>query len=471
MVCFKSGHHSIVVVLGLLLIGLLTASAYAQPDAQPTTDPVGTVIFTSGQAQIQRGEDVLAIQRGSFIHTGDTLTTGTDGYIQVRMLDSGFLSLRPASHLTVASYAFDPENAVQNRIKLELHQGVVRSVTGDAGARNKDAFRLNTPIAAIGIRGTDFTTYTDEVATKVSVSSGGISMSPFNAQCMRELSGNCQDATILMATAAKGHYLVISHDSLQAELMQDGPAPDDIQPPHPSEQLLLDEADVRANFWQNRTFRGQAAAGATSYEDGLARVERYLSSPGLAVEAFARGERAGNEVFAPDRQLIPSPHISWGRWSHLSDTPSLTRVNPIAFMIGNGYQYAAVNSAFALLEKTPTEAAAGSGRVYFSLNRYEAYLKRGNSLEAAGISNAALIVDFDESRFGTRMDLHAESLPGKAHIVGAGDINGRYLSSDANSPALIDGVLTSGNKEAGLLFEYQIQPGLNAVGSTHWVKD
>lgn len=274
-----------------------------------------------------------------------------------------------------------------------------------------------------------------------------------------------------MAAAAQGNFLILNQGKLQAELTQNGLAPDDIQPPHPSEQLLLDEADVRANFWQNRGFKGQSAAGAASYEDGLARVDRYLSSPGLAVEAFARGEKAGDAIFAPNRQLTATPHVSWGRWSHLTDEPNPTRVNPIAYMIGNGYRYAAVNSAFALLEQNSTDKVAGTGRAYFSLNRYEAYLKHGNSLEAAGISNAALIVDFDESRFGTRMDFHADSLPGKAHIVGAGNINDRYLSSDADSPALIDGVLTAGNGEAGLLFEYQIMPGVDAVGATHWVKD
>jgi len=140
-------------------------------------------------------------------------------------------------------------------------------------------------------------------------------------------------------------------------------------------------------------------------------------------------------------------------------------------MLGNGYQYAAVNSTFALLEKSPSERIPGTGRAYFTLNSYEAYLKRDSELETAALSNAALIVDFEESRFATRMDLHADSLPGKAHIVGAGDINKGYLSSDGESPALIDGVLTSGNNEAGLLFDYQISPGVNAVGSTHWVKD
>lgn len=437
-----------------------------------SSNAAGTVVFISGTVSLERGDAVRPLERGSFVLAGDQLSTGVDGYIQVRMKDRGFLSLRPESQLIIKDYHLDTDTPANNRVQIELKQGVLRSVTGAAGHANKDAFRLNTPVAAIGIRGTDFTTFTDNSTSKVSVSAGGIAMATFNDRCTRDQLGSCTGATELMASDSDGSsFLVIDKQSNAIKLSREGLTPNDIQPPHPSEQLLLEEAEIRASFWRDREFQGQSAPGASSYEDGLERVERYLASPGLALEAFARGDLNGDDILPNDRELIESPNISWGRWSHLSDEPNPTRVSPIAFMLGNGYRYAAVNSTFALLEKSPSERIPGTGRAYFTLNSYEAYLKRDSQLETAALSNAALIVDFEESRFATRMDLHADSLPGKAHIVGAGDINEGYLSSDGESPALIDGVLTSGNNEAGLLFDYQISPGVNAVGSTHWVKD
>lgn len=463
----RFSHIRRLAALGLLLVLSILVSF----SALATTDGAGRVLFTAGDVSLVRNGVELPPRRDALVEAGDILATGQDGYIQIRMHDSGFISLRPNSRLTISEYVFTPDAPLQNRVKLELHQGVLRSVTGQAGQLNKEGFRLNTPVAAIGIRGTDFTTYTDSTVSKVSVNSGGVALSPFGGSCLREQAGSCAGATELMAKSAAGQFLLFDINKQEISLVRDGLAPDDIQPPHPSEQLLLDEARVRARFWHDREFRGQSADGASSYEDGLERVERYLQSPGLAVEAFARGELAGDEIFANDRQLIDTPHISWGRWSHLRDEVSPTRINPIAYMLGNGYKYAAINSTFALLEQRASERSAGTGRANFSLNSYEAYIKRGIELEAAGISNASLIVDFEEGRFGTRMDLHANSLPGKAHIVGAGWINRGYLSSDSESPALIDGVLTSHNNEAGLLFDYQISPGVNAVGATHWVKD
>lgn len=454
-----------IMLLHLLAFALFSATAASAAG-------IGTTLFVSGDATLQRQNENTLLQRGVVVEPGDLIITGEDGYVQVRMHDNGFLSLRPNSRLAINDYTYVPATPERNRVQLDLQQGVLRSVTGMAGQQNKQGFRLNTPVAAIGIRGTDFTTFTDNSSSKVSVNTGGIALSPFSSTCLREQQGSCAGATELLAESANGRFLSFDLSKREVSLVQDGLAPDDIQPPHPSEELLLEEAEIRANFWRNREYRGQSAAGASSYEDGLERVERYLQSPGLAVEAFARGELAGDEILARDRQLVQNPHISWGRWSHLTDEPNLTRVTPVAFLLGNGYQYAAVNSTFALLEQQTSERPTpGTGRAYFTLNRYEAYLKHGTSLEEAGISNASLIVDFDESRFATRMDIHADSLPGKAHVVGAGDINQGYLSSDQNSPALIDGVLTSQNNEAGLLFDYQISPGVNAVGATHWVKD
>ena len=128
---------------------------------------------------------------------------------------------------------------------------------------------------------------------------------------------------------------------------------------------------------------------------------------------------------------------------------------------------------FALLETVPDGSRApASGRAHFQLNAYEAYIKRGTALEGAAISNPALVVDFDTQRFATRLDVHAGSLPGPVHVVGGGDMSDAgLLRSDADSPSRLEGALAGEGKEAGLLFEYQVSPGVDAIGATHWVNE
>lgn len=134
-------------------------------------------------------------------------------------------------------------------------------------------------------------------------------------------------------------------------------------------------------------------------------------------------------------------------------------------------RYLLLNSVFALLEYPHEQRPLPeAGRVSFELNSYEAYVRRGARLEEAGISNAALVADFEQGGFATRLDLHAESLPGVVQIVGAGELTREgFFYSDASSPARIDGVLSPHAEEAGMLFEYQISPGVDAVGATHWL--
>ena len=48
----------------------------------------------------------------------------------------------------------------------------MRSVTGQWGEASRDRFRLNTPIAAIGVKGTDFVVKVENGKTFASVLSG-----------------------------------------------------------------------------------------------------------------------------------------------------------------------------------------------------------------------------------------------------------------------------------------------------------
>lgn len=449
-------------LIGCLLLLAVAAPLYA--------GPVGQVVFAAGEASLVREAQSMEVQTGLSVQPGDQLKTGTGGYIQLRMDDGGFISLRPNSGFVIKAYHYDPEQIDRNRVQLHLQQGVVRSKTGRAGQLNKPGFKLTTPVAVIGIRGTDFTVYTTEHLSRLSVSHGGVVMAAREGVGCQPGQA-CTQGRRELSASDLGQLLEAVSGEAAVRLLEQGEAPDEIAPPHSNETLLLNENTVRAAFDVEGRSKGESAPPVQSYEEGLERVERYLSQPGLLTDVWARGEAVGDEVLPGDRQLVSSPRITWGRWSQYNDASQGTR--QVARLISDGRQYAALNSVFALLEDVPeSRVQPSSGRVHFDLNRYEAYVKRGEVLEAAGVSNAALVVDFDSSRFATRLDLHAESMPGPVPILGQGNINAQgFLSSDQASPALIDGVLSPGAGEAGYLFEYQISPGVDAVGATHWVRD
>ena len=119
----------------------------------------GTVQVVLGQARIiqSTGQERAAI-KGDQVYTGDTITTGTSGQVQLRMIDDARLWVRPNSRLVIEQYPADAAAAKQAQAQTatRLIEGSLRSATGAIGQRAPEKVRLSTPNAVIGIRGTDF---------------------------------------------------------------------------------------------------------------------------------------------------------------------------------------------------------------------------------------------------------------------------------------------------------------------------
>src|SRR5213076_2375334 len=128
----------------------------------------GKVIYVAGKADI--ADKAAAV--GAPVQEGDMLTTGADGYVYVKTVDNGLFILRPNTRARITSYHVDAQDPANTRIKLELLSGVARSRSGEAVKLARQNFRFNTPVAAIGVRGTDFTVFTDQDTSRVAVISG-----------------------------------------------------------------------------------------------------------------------------------------------------------------------------------------------------------------------------------------------------------------------------------------------------------
>jgi hypothetical protein len=122
------------------------------------------------------------------------LSTGGDGFIYIKTVDNGLFILRPATQARIAAYHVDAKNPANTHVKFELLSGVARSKSGDAVKQARQNFRFNTPVAAIGVRGTDFTVFTDNDTSRVAVISGGVVVSGFSGACRPEGAGPCEGA-------------------------------------------------------------------------------------------------------------------------------------------------------------------------------------------------------------------------------------------------------------------------------------
>ncbi|HAC34075.1 MAG TPA: hypothetical protein DCF45_06105 [Gammaproteobacteria bacterium] len=125
-------------------------------DSEAQTAAAGRVLYTKGRATAATAEgDVRELTKGGQVFDGDTVTTGPGSFMRVRYSDGATMLLRPRSRLQIEDYQYQG-NSDSDRSLLRLVKGGFRTVTGAIGQTNKEAYRVATPMATIGIRGTDF---------------------------------------------------------------------------------------------------------------------------------------------------------------------------------------------------------------------------------------------------------------------------------------------------------------------------
>lgn len=115
----------------------------------------GVVTFASGDVQILRDGQQIAVQNGTEVNAGDQVVTKADGRVRWRMNDDSFFALRPDSQLHIEAFRMPQadEPPATGKVTLKLMVGVLRTVTGLIGKRNPEGWALNTPTATMGIRG------------------------------------------------------------------------------------------------------------------------------------------------------------------------------------------------------------------------------------------------------------------------------------------------------------------------------
>src|SRR3989338_9214104 len=119
----------------------------------------GHVQFVSGNVEVTNpaGQSRQA-QKGDAINEGDTLTSAQKSSAQIKMQDGGFVAVRPDTTLKFDRFVFAGKEDGSEKSFFSLFKGGFRAVTGLIGRINKQNYRITTPAATIGIRGTDHET-------------------------------------------------------------------------------------------------------------------------------------------------------------------------------------------------------------------------------------------------------------------------------------------------------------------------
>lgn len=390
------------------------------------------VVFVAGSATAAGKMATI----GASVAEGETLTTGGDGYIYLRTADRGFFILRPNSEAVIQRYRFDPDHPEATQVKVVLTTGVMRTVTGAGVKAARQQFRFNTPVAAIGVRGTDFSVHTSAAFTRASVRTGGIVMAAFSGGCQSDGTGPCEggDSEELFAHQKDAALLQIQSGDQKPQRLDDRYRhldPDRATPP------------------------------------GLQEPLPVSTQPNLPPSPTVRSESGLLDRTPPP---VPEPeirHISWGRWQSLAGLDA--NFDPLN--LPPGMTSVVTLPVFTLFrDAPPTGVLPREGKADFLLREHEGYFISGNQvLEAARAENASLSVDFATQQFETRMTLVGDHYSTSFNAAGSVDTDGRLVSNILRSNVHVQGALagTSAN-QAGYLYQRAVTDTIKVRGATYW---
>ncbi len=362
------------------------AAVLLLPWLATAAEPVGKVLFAIGDARL--AADGTRVKKDDTIAPGQAVVTGANGHVHIRFVDDAFVSVRPNSRLQVEQYVYDEREPKNNRVRFSLSQGVARLITGKAGQAAKDNFRLNTPVAAIGIRGTDFLVQAQDAVTRVAVQQGAIVVAPFSDNCAREAFGPCGGGlSSQLAGSLSGRYLEVAPDS------------------KPVLQTL--------------------APGRTKDVFGFPRPEEpKVNTPeGRAVSADASASG-----------------LVWGRWSDHAAVPAgyelLGKNEALVLYRAEG---AVSLPQSGMVSFMPVEAVG--------LSRGS-----DGTLKSAYVTSPSLSVNFNNQTYDTAFTWNSSDRSMRLRSSGAVSDSGRFVANHNTSNVVISGGLNNSGDEAAYVF-------------------
>ena len=429
-------------IAAVLLLAVLMPSMVKAAEAANLT-VAGHVAFVNGQVVLaQQGKPNRSVQTGDPVYVGDHIQTLANSQLHLRMVDNAFLALRPSSQLVISAYQYDKDQPQASKIRIDLEQGTSRAVSGKGGQAAKNQYRFNTPLAAIGLRGTDYTVLVDAEKTRVSVAQGGVIVSPLGPDCLMSQLGPCASALSQELTALTPNLFI---------------------------EITANQAP---KFLQKQSETNSKQAGVSMASNAPAKLDTLQQS----IEQKNVAEQVNNVESATNvaNQTARYESIAkWGRWTALvQQLPQGSESINKAFAQIPNLEIVNSNDVFALAYpgQTPIRLP-DQGRAQFSLVAAEAYVKDKDFLSRAGVKSGQLEIDFAQNLFNTQLAvaINAATID-TVKSQGAIDRFGRMTSNGALSNANVNGIVLNKGLEATYLFDKSLASGGVLSGVAQWAR-
>jgi len=504
-----SACHFVKAACGYLLLSLAFAGVASAKD----TAAVGYTTMIIGSAYRDSDGHQTPLGRGDKVRVGDTIVTRNNGHVHIKFNDQGIISVRPNSELTIEKYQYNAQSPELSTVKFNLVKGVTRSISGNAAKAARARFRMNTPIAAIGVRGTDFVVSANSTEIKAFVNEGIIVVSPFSDLCSAstlgpcsanavELHGNTNQLLELHSQQALATIRLVGNEALPALLYQS--KSNDAAPANKSDEVDSDKSSAEKsetapeeNIEENQESlnldsekigqqnRVVSDNSATSEPDSLNLVldnsstvepdslnldtdDINLSKPELTKDLSSVDSFSYVVPDAPiDSQILTERQLVWGRWN-IDSTDQLISTSYQA--ASEGRVISVSNETYGLFRQGDRQQsmATNLGKISFDLHFADVDYFSVSGSEQMVVNNAFLELDFNSGSFSTSLDLSSESATGVSFSA-QGSISEDGFFNKTNGTAILGGAVSFDGTEAGYFFTKELDNG-TVKGTTLWGK-
>ncbi len=433
--------------LAAAFLSLLAMQALAQGAAR--------VMYTQGETFIERAGVFEPIAVGASVPEGALLKTGDTGHLYLRLADDGFFVLRPKTTARIALYKPVAAQPEKSEFQLELVNGVARAITGKVAEQAKQRFRFNTPVAAIGVKGTDFVVSTTADVTYISVNSGAVVASQFTTNCTRTGLGACSSAAASTLSASADLLLAISTGNVGVQTLdlKANPAlrqfaPDQSAPPLSNERPLT----------TSRTSTNALSSTVVVLGD----------NPAATAEVLKSSLTPPTKAISPE---VSAQQIYWGRWA---DVANLGKGVDLGNFV-KGLEPIGISwPGYVVARDKDSLVMPGAGVANFNLNSFEAGVYLGNnpgSAIAAQITNPTLSVDFGNRTFATQLSVAGGAY--KGYFVAKGTVlptGGFEFDAGKSNMTVMGGLAGNPADQAAYIFSGRIDANAMTAGGTFWRK-
>lgn len=115
-------------------------------------NPVGLAKVVHGQVDALGPTGSRTLSEGGSIFKGDTITTAKGSASSIQFSDKSVLNIGEGSKVSIDNYVYD---GTKGGALIKMAHGTFRTVTGEIVKQNPESFKMQSPLATIGIRGTE----------------------------------------------------------------------------------------------------------------------------------------------------------------------------------------------------------------------------------------------------------------------------------------------------------------------------